>query len=110
MPGTESPIQRVIPPKPVVCAACGQAITREGARFCTTCGKAVPATSPPRGKLVDRKTCPNCKHRNFRRKAQFCEKCECKLNSMTDVNLTIFSIMLVGLAAFGIIFILDHVL
>jgi hypothetical protein len=101
---------QVIPPKPIICTECGQVITREGSRFCTTCGKPVHVPPLPQGKLVDRKTCLNCKHRNFRREAQFCEKCECKLNSMTDVNLAIFSFILVGLAVFGIIFILDHIL
>lgn len=105
----EGPRQQVLPPKLAVCGACGKVATHREAGFCTKCGTSLQSATP-QGRLANRKTCPNCNHRNFRRNAQFCEKCECKLNSITDVQGMIIASIMMGLAAVGLIYILIYFL
>jgi hypothetical protein len=87
----------------IACAECGHETLNQSTHNCTECGAALVAMSTRSGSYFTRKTCPNCQQYNFRRGAQFCEKCECKLNGMTDFVTAVFALTLLGLGVFGLI-------
>jgi hypothetical protein len=92
------------------CTACGRKLADEGS-FCGKCGAPIERTAqPPRGNYFDRKTCPNCKHANFRRTARYCEKCECKLNDFTDFRNGLIAATLVVLSVIGVFTVLRWLL